>query len=54
MKGINAYKDFKEDKFYDSWIKSDKANAKLHGVSKVLDKDYIPIGDEAISKFEDT
>ena len=33
---VNAYKDFKEDKFYDSWIKSVKANAKLHGVSQVL------------------
>ena len=50
---INAYKDFKEDKYYDSWIKIVKANAKLHGVSQVLDKDYIPVGEEAISDFED-
>jgi hypothetical protein len=50
---VNAYKDFKEDRYYDSWIKSVKANAKLHGVSNVLDKDYTPVGDEAIDEFED-
>jgi hypothetical protein len=50
---VNAYKDFKEDRYYDSWIKSVKANAKLHGISKVLDKDYKPVGDDAISEFED-
>ena len=50
---INAYKDFKEDRYYDSWIKIVKANAKLHGVSKVLDKDYIPKGEDAIDEFED-
>jgi hypothetical protein len=57
LKGIrwddNVYKDFKEDRYYDSWIKSVKANAKPHGVSQVLDKDYKPLSEEAISEFED-
>jgi hypothetical protein len=57
LKGIlrddNAYKDFKEDRYYDSWIKSVKANVKLHGVSQVLDKDYKLLSEEAISEFED-
>jgi hypothetical protein len=57
LKGIrrddSAYKDFKEDRYYDSWIKSVKANVKLHGVSQVLDKDYKLLSEEAISEFED-
>jgi hypothetical protein len=50
---VNAYKDFKEDRYYDSWIKTVRANAKLHGVSKVLDSEYIPVGDEEIAEFDD-
>ena len=50
---VNAYKDFKEERYYDSWIRSVKATARLHGVSKVLDKDYIPMDEEAIDAFED-
>ena len=50
---VNAYKELKEDRFYDSWIKSIRANAKLHGVAPVLDKNYQPIGEEAIDEFDD-
>jgi hypothetical protein len=50
---VNAYKELKEDKYYDSWIKSVQANARLHGVSLVLDKNYVPIGEDAANEFED-
>jgi hypothetical protein len=50
---VNAYKDFKEDRYYDSWIKSVQANAHLHGVGLVLDPDYIPRGADAIEDFKE-
>jgi hypothetical protein len=50
---VNAYKELKEERYYDSWIKSVRANAKLHGVALVLDKNYKPEGEEAINDFLD-
>ena len=48
---INAYQEFKDKKHYDSWIKSTRATARLHRISPVLDKDYKPIGEEAVDEF---
>ena len=57
LKGIkrdgNAYDVLKEDRYYDSWIRSVHANGKLHGVGVIFDPHYIPRGADAKAEFEE-
>jgi hypothetical protein len=41
-KDPNAYPEYKEDRFYNSWILSVSAMANLHGTNLPLDSTYVP------------